>query len=224
MMLRGVVQRVKFSSTIGSRGSAAFSRSSVPSSNAILCLKRQNFSSIHDIYAPQPDPMVALAYDYDDNFDEVLDMNPFPPDSDNSEQFADVSNTDRHVTPTDIMNSSGGRIPSSGTTTSASNDTFATPSLDDKGHFKKGSGGGGRNRCPKCRNYVTFRHAEFKENTFFCAECSGWFLITPNSTSPDNAVKSDSHREFTKIDGNKSNDPQILMQHVSTSIRILNFE
>ena len=223
-MLRGAVQRVTFSSTTSSRGSAAFSRSSVPSSNATLCLIRQNFSSVHDLYTSQPEPMVALAYDYDDTSKEESDMALFPTDSYTSEQFADVSSTCYSVTPTNIKNSAGGRIPTSSTTTSASNDTFTAPSLDNKGPLKKGTGGGGRNRCPKCRNYVTFRHADFEENTFYCANCSGWFLITPNSISADNVVKSDSNREFAKTNENEPNDPQILMQHVSFLLRILYFE
>ena len=38
-------------------------------------------------------------------------------------------------------------------------------------------GSGGRHKCPKCGMTVTFKHTDFEENTFYCASCSGWFLV-----------------------------------------------
>lgn len=40
-----------------------------------------------------------------------------------------------------------------------------------------GGGGEGKHKCPKCGTSVTFKHADFEDNTFYCASCSGWFLV-----------------------------------------------
>jgi len=40
-----------------------------------------------------------------------------------------------------------------------------------------GSAGGGGHKCPKCGTGVAFRHSEFDDDTFYCAECSGWFTV-----------------------------------------------
>jgi len=62
-------------------------------------------------------------------------------------------------------------------------------SMGGGGGMGGGYGGGyggnsGRYRCPKCGTFVTFRHANFDENTFYCATCSGWFLVTQNNNNP----------------------------------------
>jgi hypothetical protein len=50
----------------------------------------------------------------------------------------------------------------------------------------RGSGSGGRYRCPKCGSFVSFRHEDFEENTFYCATCSGWFLVTSSTSTQGN--------------------------------------
>ena len=66
---------------------------------------------------------------------------------------------------------------------------------------KRGSGGsGGRYRCPKCGSFVSFRHEDFEENTFYCATCSGWFLVTSN----------------TEEDGGKADHPSRYAQELKT--------
>lgn len=32
-------------------------------------------------------------------------------------------------------------------------------------------------KCPKCGNFLAFTRTDFAENTFYCATCSGWFLV-----------------------------------------------
>jgi hypothetical protein len=53
------------------------------------------------------------------------------------------------------------------------------PSGGGGGPPSGGSGGGGegKHKCPKCGTSVTFKHADFEDNTFYCASCSGWFLV-----------------------------------------------
>lgn len=60
-----------------------------------------------------------------------------------------------------------------------------------------GSGNGGRHQCPKCGNVVVFRHEDFKENTYFCASCSGYFSVASSQTSSTS----------TPV------DPPVIMQH-----------
>lgn len=64
-----------------------------------------------------------------------------------------------------------------------------------------------RHRCPKCGTFVTFRHGDFDENTFYCAACSGWFVVSPQTTITGYET---THAANTS---NKQ-DPPILMQHI----------
>jgi hypothetical protein len=161
-------------------------------------------------------PLVAIAYDSDDGSDE----NPEVPAAVmlSSTPSNDVICTGPHVMSTNTRNSAAGRIPTSTTTTSASNNTFTPPSVSDKGHARRGAGGGGggagRHRCPKCGTNVTFRHGEFEENSFYCANCSGWFSIMPNTITADSIAKNETYGELNKNEEKKLQDPQILMQHV----------
>ena len=43
-------------------------------------------------------------------------------------------------------------------------------------------GGGGKHRCPKCGAFVTFQEHNTNriQNCFYCAACSGWFLVQPD--------------------------------------------
>jgi len=60
-----------------------------------------------------------------------------------------------------------------------------------KGSGGGGGGGSGGHRCPKCGAHVTFQSSAssnssssnknaLQSNCFYCASCSGWFLIQPN--------------------------------------------
>jgi len=51
-----------------------------------------------------------------------------------------------------------------------------------------GRGGNGKHKCPKCGMSVTFKHGDFEENTFYCATCSGWFLVKNAATGTGSAT------------------------------------
>jgi len=122
-----------------------------------------------------PQPALALAYDYYDCEDDDYD----PP--------ANYEDSRRH----EFYASSSNRPPNPPSGTSASS-PYPSPMTDFDGKQAVptrrtgggggGGGGGGRHRCPKCGTFVTFRHGDFDENTFYCAACSGWFVISPNTT------------------------------------------
>jgi ATP-dependent protease Clp ATPase subunit len=63
---------------------------------------------------------------------------------------------------------------------------------------------------------VTFRHGDFNENTFYCAACSGWFVINPNTIITDKN-KSFDDDELTR---KHAEDPQVLMQHIPEETKI----
>lgn len=230
MMLRKGLRKASYTLSISKNGSALLFQSFVPSCS--VALRSQHFHSTttsnsydsehskHGSLIPQPVPMLAVAYDYDDDFVEDDSTSTMV----NSAMFPcsvadDVIHTDIQLTATNIKNSAGGRLPLLPTSAST-NTTFASPSIGDKSITSKRSsgGGGGRYRCPKCGTHVTFRHGDFEENTFYCASCSGWFLITPSTITADGTTtKKDSYSEYPNTEGNQPQDPHILMQHVSTS-------
>ena len=100
-----------------------------------------------------------------------------------------------------------------------------------------GSGGGGHSyqRCPKCGASVTFQDSSknkgMQNNCFYCAACSGWFLVKPTNNS--SSIEMDESKYLLskmaaaaaaegngeKIVGAPSNrkisQPQFVMQHVS---------
>jgi hypothetical protein len=100
-----------------------------------------------------------------------------------------------------------------------------------------GGGGKGRHKCPKCGMSITFKHGDFEENTFYCATCSGWFLVkkanekaTTSSNSTESSVAAaasfsstggSAYDEFkeektgNEIKPRKVTRQQILMTHVS---------
>jgi hypothetical protein len=240
MMLQRAVQKASFSSSMSKNGSALLFRSFAPSCSVALGSHRfhsttSNYCcsysehSTRDSLVPRPEPMLAVAYDFDDDEVEedststmVNSAMSTPADKFPCSVVDDVSYTEIHVTSTNIKNSAGGRLPLLPTSASTST-TFAPPSIADKAIASKRSagGGGGRYLCPKCGTHVTFRHADFEENTFYCATCSGWFLITPSTITADStATKIDVYSEFPKTEENKPQDPHILMQHVSSSVGI----
>lgn len=227
MMLRGAAQKVSFASVMGKKGAVSATLFSKAASTRAASLRPQSFHStaetlrssfqVHSLHGT-PVPLVAIAYDSDDGSDE----NPEVPAAVmlSSTPSNDVICTGPHVMSTNTRNSAAGRIPTSTTTTSASNNTFTPPSVSDKGHARRGAGGGGgagRHRCPKCGTNVTFRHGEFEENSFYCANCSGWFSIMPNTITADSIAKNETYGEINKNEEKKLQDPQILMQHIPES-------
>lgn len=82
--------------------------------------------------------------------------------------------------------------------------------------LKAGGGGTGRHRCPTCGNTVTFR-CDYEENNFYCASCSGWFVINPNKNMGTEDGKPDGTMYEASLpkDGSRTlSDPEILMRHI----------
>lgn len=102
-----------------------------------------------------------------------------------------------------------------------------------------GGGGGGHShhRCPKCGASVTFQDSSknnkgMQNNCFYCAACSGWFLVKPTNSSSIEmdeskfllskmAAASEGNNGEKVANGaptaanRKISQPQFVMQHVS---------
>lgn len=72
----------------------------------------------------------------------------------------------------------------------------------------------------QCGTFVTFRHGDFDENTFYCAACSGWFVISPHTTV--NASTGGKNFDDDEILEKrvKQQDPPVLMQHIPDDAKI----
>mmetsp|Transcript_12241 Transcript_12241/g.20275 ORF Transcript_12241/g.20275 Transcript_12241/m.20275 type:complete len:712 (+) Transcript_12241:154-2289(+) len=193
----------------------AASRNLGKSSAAVFSSQKKNFHSSlqrldehkdsNTFNIPIPEPLPALAYDYSSyeeeeaSLSDYLHVDNFPND--------DVTSRSTWEDTSISQNKSvgGSRIASTRT-------TFVPPSNLPLPTKRRSSGGGskssgGRFRCPKCGNSVTFSHSEFESNTFYCATCSGWFLV-----APDTITGKDDETLLTGTDGTKQ-DAEILMQH-----------
>jgi len=169
------------------------------------------------------EPLVSIAYDYIDHFDEfparVSDIgSPTSACDKEFNQLRDV--TCSAILTSGISHSREENSPKNNFSSSFTGRQFLAPSSDPQFPTSKrrsfggrsgggGNGGGtGRYRCPKCGTHVTFRHGDFEENTFYCATCSGWFLVTPTTTASNNDSTSGEHFAAQKIsiDGSKRSD------------------
>lgn len=165
-----------------------------------LQCRRQRFygtSSFNHFVEPQ----LALAYDYvdhDDDDDDSDEHNYANHDEDNHNK------NDCNVEHATQMSAVGGGSSSSRSPPSSSPYPMPTGNYEPGkvvrmntggGGGTSGGGGTGRHRCPKCGAVVTFRHADFDDNSYYCAACSGWFMSKPSSSSTT------------------PTDPVILMQH-----------
>jgi hypothetical protein len=166
-----------------------------------------------------PIPLPAVAYDTD--LFEGQDDSSDGDDTSVAAIYGKLQNADTHHDvrlrrspppvaarpPRDIASSSLGS-PS----TSASS-PYPPPSGRKAGN---NGGGGGRNRCPKCGTFVTFRHTDFDDNTFYCAACSGWFVVSPGApmtadTHEDGELASIMEKQATP---QRRQDPTLVMQHI----------
>jgi predicted RNA-binding Zn-ribbon protein involved in translation (DUF1610 family) len=172
-------------------------------------------------FAREPQPLVAVAYayDYDDDFEDDMSMGQTGNTS--SDQHFSGQHAFKHdVTSRRIgmpLSASGG--PSGqGPSSSTPYPPPSSMSSSKAGASRKvGGGGGGRHRCPKCGTTVTFR-CDYEDNTFYCASCSGWFVVNPNTIHANVDGKPDGspYEEFMAKNGpRKASDPEILMRHVS---------
>lgn len=165
---------------------------------------------------PQPLPAVAYVYDYDEGHENDMEEST-KRSSISKDQYSvrnDVASRGLDMPLSSAAGGSSGRGPSSVT-------PYPPPSsmVSAKGGpaRKVGGGGSGRHRCPKCGTTVTFR-CDYEENTFYCASCSGWFVINPNTVmvTEDDKVDGSPYEEFMARNGpRRTADPEILMRHVS---------
>jgi len=73
-----------------------------------------------------------------------------------------------------------------------------------------GPGGPGRHRCPRCSSVVVFHSNDFaNENNFYCASCSGWFVVQDPIVASAGGVGSDRQQH-----PGEASPPNILMQHI----------
>eukprot|EP00980_Cylindrotheca_fusiformis_P009730 scaffold2149_cov187-Cylindrotheca_fusiformis.AAC.8 len=212
-------------------------KKSLPSVNQ---LRLQTASNLHfstkkgdDIGSPlseneqfhiHPVPLPAVAYDdYDDDYeydDETLSESTshsylFIPD--------DKAETPRIVKSHDVTSSTlvaGGGKSGHGPTSSHPYPAPSSVESQKAGPIRKvgGGGGGGRHRCPKCGTTVTFQ-CEDEENSFYCASCSGWFVVNPNQITGNDQKKTDgSSSPVKKFMANNESDKgggaEILMRHI----------
>ena len=187
----------------------------------------QTFSSSADYpptatNAPSPylqEPMLALAYDYEDDYDD--DENDWTTSSSSTTTrlfpSGDTAEFSDDVTGMNFSRTSLGSNRASFSTTTTHNNSSTTTTTTSGGGggggggAGNGTGGGGRYRCPKCGSSVTFRHGDFEENTFYCATCSGWFLIQPTQQQQQQ------QQQQPPPPPSATADTQIVMQHVSTT-------
>ena len=163
-----------------------------------------------------PEPLPALAYAYDCQYDD----DPF----DNADNFK--TNAGSFEPPQDTTSMAGNVKFVKATVPSVTSPN--TPNYNVSNRKLSGGGGGGggngKHKCPKCGALsVTFKHGDFEENTFYCATCSGWFLVKnaeKSDASQNSAFAGSTYDEFKEDKGSnskqrKNSRPQILMTHVS---------
>lgn len=222
IMLRNSVK--KASAVCGSLGisrTTAYSQAYATEGSQIFLKK--NFSTFHgskeqtaDTSRVDPVPLPAVAYDY------IIDYDEYEGDSSSTEKIKfsssgdagqyDVTRSKNILTPIgfkEISHSSTGRRISAPPISRPSGDQLPTSRRSAGGG---GGGGTGRYRCPKCGTHVTFRHGDFDENTFYCATCSGWFLVTPNTVTAGD--RSSNGEDFAPQNSSIEKRPELIMEHV----------
>ena len=140
----------------------------------------------------EPHPMPAVAYD-DYEYDDT---------NINDDDFKNSSSQNFITSSATIYNVYAGGPSNTNNTNNngplgVENDKLSN-NLRFIGRSTKGNGGGGGgggsggHRCPKCGAHVTFQSSStstssstnnknaLQSNCFYCASCSGWFLIQPN--------------------------------------------
>jgi len=148
--------------------------------------------------------MPAVAYaadDYDDDYDY---------------EDYDGSDNDQHSSPAlpihpashaNILSSSaarGGSSSGGGGPVPVGRNTSSTPRYVGTSARGGTGGGGGPHRCPKCGAAVTFQEnsttsTTSQTNCFYCAACSGWFLLQPNSLVDGDSASAHSKYLLGKI-------------------------
>ncbi len=168
-------------------------------------------------------PAVAV-YDYDacDFRDDILSFD----DQDGENQVHQASHSHEHAILASASAADGatGSVGSGGKSSVGSGGGYVGD--DSSNRFVRrtsgggsGSGAGGTHQCPKCGAHVTFHEPTASSsnnsitgnqnnngnatpnNCFYCAACSGWFLIPPNSniTNDDDVSTAQSKYLMSKL-------------------------
>ena len=173
----------------------------------------------HALMDSLPVPALAIAYDYQDY------------DDDEDEEDSDTQNITSKYGDNSTMNTLSSSSSSSFSQMRKASGGGGPPSGGGSG----GGGGDGKQKCPKCGMSATFKHSDFEESAFYCATCSGWFLVKDGSISATGGVAasgggagaSSSQKNVGRVYGafkdtttagsndKKASSPKILMQHVS---------
>jgi len=153
-----------------------------------------------------PVPALAIAYDYQDYDYEDTDAHTM------TSKYGENSTMNTSSSPRWSSSSSQIRKASSG----------GGPPSSGGG----GSGGSGKQKCPKCGMSATFKHSDFEDNAFYCATCSGWFLVKDGSVSANvgGVISAVSQKNIGSVYGafkdtagsyeKRPSSPKILMQHI----------
>lgn len=200
-------------SVIGSRSSFSTQKKD----DAYILLS--NNASYHE----QPQPLAAVAYawefDHEDEMDETCSdkISSIPVAFSAHSEAAVEHDVTGSVIGRPVALAGGGspgRGPSSSTPYPPPSSMVSSKSKPSR-KVGGGGGGSGRHRCPKCGTTVTFR-CDFEENTFYCASCSGWFVVNPNTIMANEDAKPDGspYEEFMAKNLPRRTDPEILMRHV----------
>ena len=193
----------------GRRRFGASRRSYVASTVRRDTLGRENeMGAIHCLSANAM-PLPALAYEYQ-----------HPEDDDEPEQ--QISSSPQHMIESSLVNNTtSSRLRSSSLRGGGPSVTTMDGRINDHtshGHPKSGGGGPGgpggpgRHRCPRCESEVVFHSSDFNENSFYCAACSGWFVVQDHFASAGAGQASGAGPGQSL---NKPSRNQILMQHIA---------
>eukprot|EP00985_Skeletonema_marinoi_P011679 scaffold5559_cov193-Skeletonema_marinoi.AAC.7 len=175
----------------------------------------------------QPLPMPAVAHCDFDVYDDIDDY-----------EYGDDNDTAHLASHVDIVASAAGGNSGRGPTmmggNNHNNDNTTSSRFVGGGPPNGGNGGGGghsHHRCPKCGASVTFQDSSknkgMQNNCFYCAACSGWFLVKPTNSSTMEmdeskfllskmaAAAEGNGEKVVGAPGNrKISQPQFVMQHM----------
>ena len=171
----------------------------------------------------QPLPMPAVAHCDFDVYDDIDDYE-YGDGDENDHQASHVNSI--------LASAAGGGSSGRGPNMMGGNNTDNTTSRFVGGPPNGGGGGGhSHHNCPKCGATVTFQDNKgMQNNCFYCAACSGWFLVKPNNTMEMDESKfllskmaaAEAAASGEKVVGSPPNrkisQPQFVMQNVSLSL------
>ena len=156
------------------------------------------------------EPLPALAYDCGDYDEHDVGTSVAPENScvsANENFFRITSSSSPPPTGThgsSAMHGVGGRL--------------GPPTHPRAGGGGGGPGGPGRHRCPRCSSVVVFHSNDFaNENNFYCAACSGWFVVQDPIAASGGGSGAGTGAEQQQQHPGMASPPNILMQHIDNN-------